>query len=365
MPTPVRDNVLRMHPYQPGKPISAVKRELGLTHVVKLASNENPFGSSPKAIEAIKAALGDLHLYPDGASYDLRTAIAGHFGVPYNQVIVGNGSEELIAAMGLAFITSPDDEVLTAELSFPRYDAAADLAPCRFIKVPLTSDWRYDLHAMAKQLSARTRLIYIANPNNPTGTIITKGELDAFLRDVPEEAMVVLDEAYFEFARRSSDFPDGREYVLEGRNVCSLRTLSKIYGLAGVRIGYGFVPEYVTSAYDRVRAPFDVNSLAQAAGIAALDDDEFLQKTLSNNLTGLQFVKEVVERHGCSVSESYTNFQFIDLKRPCMPVFQALLEKGVITRPCAGYGAPNHIRVSIGTPEENETFARAFALAMA
>lgn len=353
-----------MHPYQPGKPISAVKRELGLDEVIKLASNENPFGSSPKALAAIQKAIPDLHLYPDGAAFELRTAIAEKFNIPFNQVIVGNGSEELIACLGLALLNDSNDEVVTAAHSFPRYDAAADLAPAKFTKVEMGPGWRYDLTSLAKAVNENTKIVYIANPNNPTGTIVGKEELRSFQRDLPKQTLLALDEAYFEFAQRSPDYPDGREMVLEGQNVVAMRTFSKIYGLAGLRLGYAFVPPYITDAYDRVRAPFDVNSLAQVAGIAALQDDEFLNKTLDNNLAGLHLVQKAVEAVGCEVTESYTNFHFIDLKRPAMPVFQALLERGIITRPCTGYGAPNHLRVSIGTPDENQAFIEAFRKVM-
>jgi histidinol-phosphate aminotransferase len=353
-----------MHPYQPGKPISTVKRELGLDHVIKLASNENPFGPSPKALEAIREALPELHLYPDGASFDLRTALAEKFETPFNQVVVGNGSDELIGAIGLALLSSPDDEVITAEHSFPRYDAAVDLAPGKLIKAEMSPGWRYDLSAISRAVTANTKIIFIANPNNPTGTIVRKRELDAFIADLPSQTLLVLDEAYFEFAQDAGDYPDGREYVLAGKNVVALRTFSKIYGLAGLRIGYGFVPAYIADAFDRVRAPFDVNSLAQAGAIGALGDAEFLNMTLANNRSGLKLMQEAVEAAGCEVTESWTNFHFIDLKRPCMPVFQALLERGIITRPCTGYGAPNHLRVSIGTPDENETFAREFKRVM-
>ncbi len=372
-----------MHPYQPGKPIGAVKRELGLSHVVKMASNENPFGPSPKAIEALNAASSELNFYPDGASYDLRQALAERFCVPFEQVVVGNGSEEIIANLALAFIGSPDDQIVTSECSFPRYDAAAHLAGCRLIKVPLGEGWRYDLPAIARAVTERTKIVYIANPNNPTGTMVGRREIEGLLRDLPDTTLLALDEAYFEFARNQnpllgglgreaegegaggggnsdSNYPDGREYVLKDRNVVAIRTFSKLYGLAGIRIGYAFVPEYIAPAIERVRAPFDINSLAQAAGIAALSDDAFVEKTLANNRSGLQMLQKAFALLGCSVTESRTNFHFVDLGRPCEPVFQALLERGYIVRPCTGYGAPNHIRVSVGTPEENEGFVVAF-----
>jgi histidinol-phosphate aminotransferase len=358
VPTPVRPNVLRMHPYQPGKPISTVKRELGLERVVKLASNENPFGPSPLAVAAMRSALEDLNLYPDGAAFDLKEALSDHFGVPASNIVVGNGSEELIANIGLALIGSPEDEVLTSEFSFPRYDAAADLAPCKLIKIPLTTDWRFDLIAMARAVNDRTRIVFIANPNNPTGTIVSRSELEAFIRDLPDSVLVVLDEAYFEFARHEPRYPDGREYVQQGLNVAALRTFSKAHGIAGVRVGYGFVPEYLPTAIDRVRQPFDLNSLAQVAGVAALGDEAHVARTLSNNAQGLRVLREAVEAVGCAVTDSLTNFHFVDLRRPAAPVVDGLLCAGYIVRPIGG--APNHIRVTIGTPEEVAGFIEVF-----
>ena len=363
MATPIRPNVLRMHLYQPGKPISTVKRELGLKQVVKLASNENPFGASPKAVEAVKKALHEMNLYPDGAAYDLRHALSVRFGLPMSRIVVGNGSDELIGNIALALIQDQEDEILTGEHSFPRYDAAADLAPCRLVKVPLTRGWRFDLPALAAAITDRTRIIYIANPNNPTGTMVTRDELEAFLDEVPDHVLVVLDEAYFEFARHNREYPDGREYVLQNRNVAALRTFSKAHGLAAVRVGYGFVPEYLADGLERVRAPFSLNSLAQVAGLAALYDDAHVRKTLDNNLEGLANLSLVFQGQGCQVTDSYTNFHFVDLGRPADKVFDALLRRGYIVRPVGGL--PSHIRVTVGTPDENQGFIEAFRAVMA
>lgn len=352
-----------MHPYQPGKPISTVKRELGLKQVVKLASNENPLGPSPKAVAAVEAALGDLNLYPDGSGFELRNALSVRYGIPMGQVVVGNGSDELIGNIALALIDDLDDEILTGEFSFPRYDAAADLAPCNLKKVPLTADWKFNLPAMAAAISDHTKIIYIANPNNPTGTIVTRTELEPFLADVPDSVLVVLDEAYFEFARHHTDYPDGREYVQRGLNLASLRTFSKAHGLAGIRVGFGFVPAYLADAIDRVRGPFDVNSLAQVAGLAALNDDGHIRKTLANNSDGLALMQLAFQREGCDVTQSYANFHFVDLGRLAGPVAAALLKKGFIVREIPG--APNHIRVTVGNPAENQGFIEAFRTVMA
>lgn len=362
MPTPVRPNVVRMIPYQPGKPIATVKRELGLKKVSKLASNENPFGPSPKALAAIRDSMDELNRYPDATAFELRNALSVRFGIPMSQVAVGNGSEELIANLALALIDDLDNEVLTSEHSFPRYDAAADLAPCVLRKVPLDSSWRFDLTALAAAVTERTRIIYIANPNNPTGTIVTREQVDEFLATIPDSVLVVFDEAYFEFARRNVDYPDAREYVLKGRNVAALRTFSKAHGLAGIRVGYGFVPEYLAEALNQVRAPFDLNSLAQAAGLAALGDDAHVRKTVDNNAEGLALLELAFQREGCSVTKSWANFHFVDLGRPAKPVFEALLKLGLIVRPIPS--APNHIRVTVGTPDENLAFISAFRSVM-
>lgn len=352
-----------MHPYQPGKPISTVKRELRLDMVVKLASNENPFGPSPKAVAAMKAAMDELNLYPDGAAFELKHALSVRYGLPSSQIIVGSGSDELIGNLALALVGSPEDEILTGEFSFPRYDAAAELAPCRLTKIPLDWQWRFDLDAISRAVNERTKIVYLANPNNPTGTIVDKQALDRFVADLPESVLLVIDEAYFEFARTRDEYPDGRQYVIDGKNVVTLRTFSKAHGLAGVRIGYGFVPEYVASAIDRVRPPFDVNSLAQVAGIAALDDDAHVRMTLKNNTEGLAMLRLAFEREGCTVTDSCTNFHFVDLKRPAGPVYDGLLRRGYIVRPVPG--APNHLRITVGTPEENQGFTEAFRAVMA
>jgi len=351
-----------MLPYQPGKPISAVQRELGLKKIVKLASNENPLGPSPKAVDAMRSALSDIHRYPDGSAFELKNALSVRFGLPISQVVVGNGSDELIGNIALALVDDLEDEILTSEYSFTRYDAAADLAPCVLRKIPMTSDWRFDLPALARAVNDRTKVIYIANPNNPTGTIVTRPELEGFIRDVPDRVLVVLDEAYFEYARVSTDYPDGREYVQRGANVAALRTFSKVYGLAGIRIGYGFVPEYLAHAIDRVRAPFDANSLGQAAGLAALKDDAHVRRSLDDNIEGLALLELAFQREGCKVTKSFANFHFVDLGRPAGLVFDALLKKGYIVRLVPD--APDHIRVTVGNQDENQGFVEAFRSVM-
>lgn len=359
MHTPVRANVLRMIPYSPGKPIDEVKRELGLTEVHKLASNENPLGPSPKAMATLRGAIDDLNLYPDGAAYDLKQAISKKFGIPAANVVLGNGSEELLQNLGLIFLTE-GDEVVAGNPSFVRYEAAANLAGCKAVLVPLDKDLRHDLPAMARAITERTRLLFIGNPNNPTGTVVTKAEFDAFLQDVPEEVTVVLDEAYFEFACDMPDAVNSLPYVLAGKNVVGLRTFSKAYGLAGIRVGYGFVSSWIEDAVNRARNTFNVNSLAQAAAIGALSDDEHVAKTLENNRRGIDILTKGFEAAGATVTPSHTNFLFVDIHRPCRPVFEALLRKGYIIRPGDIFGAPTHLRITVGTERENVGLVEAY-----
>lgn len=355
----IRPNVLKMQPYSPGKPIADVQRELGLTDVVKLASNENPLGPSPKAVKAVSDAANQMHIYPDGAAVSLKAALSSHFNVPAGNLLVGNGSDEIIHLIGLVFLGSSNDEVIVGSPSFIRYDAAAELAPSRLIRVPLTPDYRHDLPAMAQAVTANTKLVFIANPNNPTGTIVTKSELDAFLDSVPPHVVTVLDEAYFEFAAGIEGYPNSLDYVMAGRNVIGLRTFSKTYGLAGIRLGYGFAPSWVVDAVDRAREPFNTNSLAQAAATAALQDEEHISATVANNAAGLRRISAALAKAGFSPCESYANFVFAECHRPAKPIFEALLREGVIIRGGDAFGCPTCVRVSVGTPEEVTRFEEA------
>jgi len=353
---PIRPNVLRMEPYSPGKPVEEVKRELGLNRVVKLASNENPFGPSPKAVAAVKKAAEKMHIYPDGAAYDLKSALSKHLDLPASSLMIGNGSDELIHMIGLILLGCEDDEMIMGDPSFSRYDPTAQLGSSKLIKVSLDKEHKHDLPAMARATTSSTKLIWIANPNNPTGTIVRKAEFDKFLSDIPDDTVVALDEAYFEFAEHVLDYPNARDYVVAGKNVIGLRTFSKAYGLAGIRLGYGFGPEAVIDAINRVREPFNVNCLAQIAGIAALEDEEHVRKTVENNRRGIEILAGAFEKAGAKPCESFANFVYADLGRPARPVFQALLERGVITRPGDVLGDPNCLRVSVGTEEEMQIF---------
>lgn len=356
MPYRIRPNVLEMKKYPPGKPKAEAERELGISDVIKLASNENPLGPSPLAVEAVKKAAETMQLYPDANGFELCQAIAKRFDVPEDWIVMGNGSDELILNLGLVLLGSPEDEVVVGDPSFIRYDAAAKLAPCKLIKVPLDGDARHDLTAMARQVTANTKIVFIANPNNPTGTIVRQSELESFLNDLPSGVLTVLDEAYFEFAQHVPDYPNGLQLLKDGRSVASLRTFSKTYGLAGIRIGYGFFQPELAEAINKVRMPFNVNSLAQAAAIAALQDESHIRRTTENNRKGVERISQALRELGFKVFESYGNFVYADLGHDAQPVFQALLRQGIIVRPGATFGTPNCIRVSVGTEEEVARF---------
>jgi histidinol-phosphate aminotransferase len=353
-----------MTPYTPGKPIAEVQRELGLDRVVKLASNENPLGPSPKAIAAVTQAAQQMHIYPDGASYDLRVALAAHFGVEAGHFVVGNGSDELIHLLGLALLDGPDDEIIVGYPSFVRYDASAFLANSKLVRVPLDSEYRHDLKAMSAACTPNTKLLYIANPNNPTGTIVHRDEVKELLDSIPSHVTVVLDEAYFEFASHVDSYPNALEFIQAGYQVVGLRTMSKAYGLAGIRVGYGIFPLELADAINRAREPFNVNLLAQVAGVAALTDTEHLEATLSNNLAqGARMVK-VLEEVGAKPCLAYANFVWVDFGKPTRPIFEALLREGVIVRPGDLLGNANCMRISIGTAEETDIFEAALRKVM-
>lgn len=342
-------------PYVPGKPIEDVKREYGLEDVIKLASNENPLGVSPKALAAMTDALSRLNQYPDGASYEFRTALAQRFGLEQDQVAVGNGADDLILELSMAYLAD-GDEVVVSRSSFPMYDIYAKAMRARLVKTPLTTELGIDLEAMADAITDRTKLVYVCNPNNPTGTIVDADDVDAFIRRVPDHVLIVLDEAYFEMVD-SQDYPDSLAYVRDGReNVFVMRTFSKVYGLAGIRVGYGFAHPNVVSTLLRIKPPFNVNVLAQAAGIAALTDQDFVAHSVEINRQGRQYLYSEFEKMGLSYAESHTNFVLVRIGPNAASVQQELLKRGIIVRPCGGYELADYLRVSIGTMEQNERF---------
>ncbi|MBI5562660.1 MAG: histidinol-phosphate transaminase [Deltaproteobacteria bacterium] len=353
----VSENIASLVPYPPGKPIEELERELGITGSIKLASNENPLGPSKKAVEAVAGALANLHRYPDGSCYYLKEKLSAFIKMPPETIILGNGSNEIIELVIRAYLKNGDEAVM-ADPSFAVYPIAVKAAGGRSITVPLKAH-THDLAAMSKAITRKTRLVFIANPNNPTGTIVRADEFDRFMKKVPDGVIVCVDEAYYEFVR-SAGFPSAFDYVKEGRAVIVLRTFSKIYGLAGLRAGYGVAPPEMLDYMNRVRQPFNVNSLAQIAAIAALDDREHLKATLDNNARGLEYLFREIKALGFECVPTEANF-FLVKVGDGRKVYDGLLRKGVIVRPMASYNLPEFIRVTVGLPAENERFVCAFA----
>lgn len=338
-------------PYVPGKPIEEVQREYGLQDVVKLASNENPAGPSLKAVTAAKEALCRLNLYPDGQSYYLRHALADKLRVDPAQVVVGNGEDGLIMQTCLAYLNEGEQVVVSCS-SFPIYDIYTHVMRATLIKTPLR-EYGLDLDAMALEITDRTKLVFVCNPNNPTGTMVTAAAVDDFMKRVPDHVLVVFDEAYYEFVD-SNEFPDTLRYIRAGRkNVLILRTFSKIYGLAGIRLGYGIAQPEVLAPLNKIKEPFGVNLLAQEAGLAALEDDECLRASVCANQEGRLFLYRAFKRLGLFYVKSHTNFVLVKIGPRARQVIQGLLEKGIIIRPCDGYDLPEFARITVGTPAQN------------
>lgn len=349
----VKDSVKALKPYIPGKPIEEVKREYGIQDVIKMASNENPLGPSPVAVEAMRKELEHVNLYPDGACFSLKTEMAKFLNVKESELFFGNGSDELIHYIGLTFM-QPGEEILQADITFSQYEAAALYNECKVIRVPL-KDLTYDLDGTLAAITPKTRLIFITNPNNPTGTFVNNAEVDRFMEKLPDNVITVFDEAYIEYVDRD-DCPDTIKYVREGRNVIVLRTFSKIYGLAGLRIGYGIAPENLANYINQVRAPFNVNVVAQVGAIASLKDKTQIERSLKMNAEGKRYFYEQFDRLGLKYQPSVTNFVFLDLGVDSVTAFTKLLKRGVIVRTGDIFGLPTWIRVTIGTPEENHRF---------
>jgi histidinol-phosphate aminotransferase len=346
-----------IRPYVPGKPTEEVEREYGLSDIIKLASNENPIGTSPMALSAIRDALPKINFYPDGRGYNLCQALAAHLGVDFEQVMVGNGIDGLIVQLCLAYLDE-DCEVIASCSSFPVYDIYVHAMRATLVKTPLKR-YGLDLEAMAEAISGRTKIAFVCNPNNPTGTIVTAAEVEAFMAKVPEHVLVVFDEAYYEFVA-SNEFPHTLRYIQQDRqNVVILRTFSKIYGLAGIRLGYAIAAPGIFAAMYKVKEPFAVNLLAQAAGIAALKDDTFLRRSVSENDEGRQYLYAQFRRLGLEYVESHTNFVLVKIGPEAADIQKHLLERGVIVRPCMGYDLPEFLRITVGNEPENTRFIRA------
>jgi histidinol-phosphate aminotransferase len=335
--------------YEPGKPIDETARELGLdpATIVKVASNENPLGPSPLAKEAMRKELEQSHIYPDGGGWKLRNAIAKRHGMDISNVILGNGSNEIIELLCHSFL-NPDAELIAAEHAFVVYKLMATLFGAKYVEVP-DPGFIHDLDAMADAITPATRLVFIANPNNPTGTTVGQAEIDRFLARVPEHVVVVFDEAYYEFFDGA---PDTLRYVREGKNVCILRTCSKIHGLAALRIGYGFAPGPLAEILQKARQPFNTNAIAQAGALAALEDTEHVARTKAVNTKGLAFYEAAFRERGLEFVPSVANFILVKVGDGDR-VFREMLQQGVIIRAMRGYKLPDWVRISIGTEEQN------------
>ncbi|HVM17886.1 MAG TPA: histidinol-phosphate transaminase [Gaiellaceae bacterium] len=361
--SPIRPALADLVPYEPGKPVEEVQRELGLDRVVKLASNEGPFGPFPQALEAIARAATEVNRYPDGGAYRLRVALAERHGVAFEEVALGAGADGVIDCLAQATL-DPGDELVTGWPSFPSYVIDARKLGATARLVPLR-EHRYDLDALLEQVGPRTKLVCICNPNNPTGTMNTRAELDAYFERVPDHVLTVLDQAYFEYVD-DPEYPDGLDDFRAGRRVIVLRTFSKIFGLAGLRIGYGIGPAEVVAAIGKVRRAFDLSIPAQEAALASLDGDEELERRRRLNAEGRGAIEEALRRQGFDVAgPAVANFVYADVGGDAAALFDALLRLGVIVRPLGGFGAPGAIRVTVGTPEESAIFADALAEAVA
>lgn len=349
--------------YVPGKPIDEARREHDLKDVIKLASNENSLGPSPKALAAIKERLSDLNLYPDVKSHNLLKALAEHLGIRPEQLTVGNGADGLIMQTCLAYLDE-QSEVIVSQSSFPVYDIYTHVMRAVLVKIPLRN-FRLDLEAMLRAISDKTKLIFVCNPNNPTGTIVTAVEVEAFMDKAPKHVLIIYDEAYYEFVD-SPDYPDSLRYIRDGHtNTMIMRTFSKIYGLAGIRLGYAIAEPKILAPLNRVKEPFSVNLLAQAAGVAALEDQAFLEKTVTTNHAGRIYLYGEFERLRLPYVRSHTNFILVKIGPQATAVQEMLLDKGVIVRPCAGYDLPLFLRVTVGSKTQNVRFIEALESTLA
>jgi histidinol-phosphate aminotransferase len=349
----VNDHIRELRPYEPGKPMEELERELGIASSIKLASNENPLGPSPKAVEALRAAVGDVHRYPDGACFALRDRLSQRLGVSPRELVFGCGADEILELLAKTFL-SPGDEVVFAWPSFAMYPIVVRGMGGAPVRVPLRADLVHDLPAMADAVNERTKIVFVCNPNNPTGTSIGADDFDRFVERLPESVILAVDEAYFEFARRA-DFPDAIAWLARRPGTLVMRTFSKIYGLAGLRIGYGIGDPELVGYLERARHPFNVSRLAEVAAFAALDDTEHVERTQALNAQGIEYLTRELAELGIEVLPSDANFV---LARSGSGTYEALLREGIIVRPMQGFGLDDHIRITVGLPEENERLVK-------
>ena len=350
-----------LRPYQPGKPIEELERELGISGAVKLASNENALGPSPAALECIQAHLKDLALYPDGNGFRLKNALCNKYGLQANQIILGNGSSDAIEFVIRALV-NPGDEIIFSQYSFAMYPILTQMVSGKAVVTP-AKDWGHDLNAMANAVSEKTKIIFIANPNNPTGTWLAASDVEAFLSTIPESVVVVIDEAYYEYLDKP-EYDTALKFLERYPNLMVTRTFSKAFGLAGLRVGYGVCHPALTDLLNRVRPPFNVNSLALEAATVALNDEAHLRKSVLLNKEGLVYLSKSFDDMGLSYIPSVGNFIAVDVGRSDVEVFDALLKQGVIVRPVGNYDMKNYIRVTVGLQNENKRFIEALKVVL-
>ena len=347
--------VQELQPYQPGKPIEELERELGLTNSIKLASNENPLGASQRVQDSLADVLPELARYPDGSAYLLKNRLSEFLGVSTERLTIGNGSNDVLELMARVYL-NPDKESIVSQHSFVVYPLVTRAIGATLTVIP-AMNYAQDLDATLAAINSKTRMVFIANPNNPTGTWVREKALVNFLDQVPEDVLVVLDEAYFEYVDEP-DYPDGITLLEKYLNLVVTRTFSKAYGLAALRVGYAVSHPDIADMMNRVRQPFNVNSMSLAAAYTALDDQEHVQKSVELNRQGMRYLESACNDMGLGYIPSAGNFLTIDFERDAAPVYDALLHQGVIVRPIGVYGMPNHLRVTIGLPEENERFVQ-------
>lgn len=353
----VQPQILGIHPYIPGKPVSELQRELGLTYISKLASNENPLGASPTVLTAIQNELKEIARYPDGSAYALKAALADFLSISPEQLAIGNGSNELLELVARVF-AGPGDEILYSQYAFAVYPISAQVVGATGIEVP-AKDWGHDLQAMLAAISDKTKVVYLANPNNPTGTVFSRAEWEGFINQVPKDVIVVLDEAYIEYAQaqlNNDEYANGIDYLTSRPNLLVSRTFSKAYGLASLRVGYMAGCKEIIQYINQLRAPFNVNHYAQVAAVSALSDQAFVEKVLLLNQQGMRQIMDALSTLSIEFIPSAGNFLCINLGENALQVNQRLLEEGVIVRPVANYGLKQFLRVSIGTQVENQHF---------
>jgi histidinol-phosphate aminotransferase len=349
----VRPNLSIIKDYVPGKPIEEVQREYGITDVIKLASNENPLGASPKAVAAMLEEVSSRsHLYPDGSSYDLIHKLAKKYQITPEQIFVESGLDGVITKLGMAFM-NPGDEIIISQYSFPAYETITHKMAAVPVLIPQTADYRIHIDGIIAAITPKTKMICLCNPNNPTGTIYTTSEFEKLLAAVPTDVLIVSDEAYYEFVDDPT-YPQTLSYLDKTPNLLVMRTFSKVYGLASVRIGYAIGAEELIKPLLKVREPFAVNRIAQAGALAAMDDDAFMQATISANRQAREKYYQAFERLGIKYYPSHTNFILFKVNRPAADIYETMLKEGVIIRPLAVQGLPYHLRISIGTESENQ-----------